>query len=100
MIKGDALRQIVQEEFVDHRKLSELIFGIKVHSKAKVSRWLHHDYDNCKELERDIARFILSRRITRGDERILFDIRHLLNSAINPQAIISRLAADTEDSDG
>jgi hypothetical protein len=101
MNDSEILRKIVREEYADKKKLGELISGILVHSKTKVSLWLNRKYNgDTKTLERDIARFIKARQINRHDERILLDIRHLLNRADDPQAIIARLATDVENIDG
>lgn len=93
----ESLRALVRREYADRRRLGELISGIKVHSKTKVSLWLAGKYKgNNAILERDIRMFLSRSQLSRRDERLLIDIRSILDSADNAHAIIATLAASVE----
>lgn len=91
------LRAIVRSEYADKRRLGELISGIKVHSKTKVSLWLSSKYKGDTEtLERDIRFFLMRSPLSRRDEQRLLAIRELLNDADNRDAIIAQITAAIE----
>lgn len=96
-LSSDELRKIIGEKYRDKRLLPELIFGIRVHSKTKVSLWLAGKYSGDNEsLERDIRSFLSRSQLSRSDERRLADIVHILNYADNRDAIIAKITASAE----
>jgi hypothetical protein len=96
--RSDDIREYVRTEYLEKRRLGELVAGILVHSKSKVSLWLAGKYKgDTDRLEREIAVYLKSRQMTRRDETVLLRIKELLLDADNPDAIVSRLAADAHE---
>src|SRR5690242_12922317 len=101
MTKSDSdseeLRHFIRAEYADQRRLGELVSGLKVHSKTKVSQWLNGKYPgDTKKWERDIRQSLKRGMLSRNDERPVTKIKGILNDAANCNALIAEITASAQ----